>query len=186
MENNAALAWIDAVNHFWFHELKPTDWFSGRPEIDLRVRAVFAELRAELKRNPPAADSLSAAGHVAAIIVFDQFSRNLFRDSAEAYATDQIALLLAKHAIDRGLDSQLDLNQRHFLYMPFMHSEDRAEQARSLELFAKLNSADIFSYAKRHKEIIDRFGRYPHRNKVLARTSTPEEEEFLRTEATPY
>jgi uncharacterized protein (DUF924 family) len=116
------------------------------------------------------------------VVVFDQFSRNLFRDSPEAFATDAPALALARDAVNKGLDGSMSEHGRHFLCMPFMHSEDPAMQARSIQLFRANGSADLVGYAERHKSIIDRFGRFPHRNKALGRDSTVAELLFLRNE----
>ena len=179
------MPWIEAVNRFWFVELDPDDWFSAEPEVDEKISSRFGDLRAALKHEPPSAEALDAQGHVAAVIVFDQFSRNLFRRSPEAYATDDLALALARHAIENGLDVALTPRQRQFLYMPFMHSEDRAMQARSVSLFGKLGLADQLGYAEHHKAIVDRFGRFPHRNEVLGRSSTAEERAFLSNEPVP-
>ncbi len=176
------MTWIDTVNHFWFEELEPKDWFSARREIDEKIRESFADLHAALEREPPDAAQLSAEGHVAAVIVFDQFSRNLFRGSVETYATDGLALALAMHAVERGLDASLSSFQRQFLYMPFMHSEDRAMQARSVALFRANGDSDQLGYAEHHKGVVDRFGRFPHRNQILGRTSTEAERTFLKAD----
>ena len=122
-----------------------------------------------------------AAALLAAVIVLDQFPRNLFRGSPRAFATDALALRISHLAIEAQIDSQLTQQQRVFLYMPFQHCEDRALQRRSIELFSSLDDANTLSYAHKHKEVIDRFGRYPHRNAVLGRESTPQELEFLKT-----
>lgn len=175
------MTWIDTVNSFWFEELDPKDWFSARPEIDAAIRRRFTDLHATLGREPPDAQRLSAEGHVAAVVVFDQFSRNLFRGSARTYATDDLALSLAVHAVDSCLDGVLDTRQRQFLYMPFMHSEDRELQARSLRLFSALGVPDALRYAVHHKGVVDRFGRFPHRNAILGRTTTADERDFLRS-----
>ena len=116
------------------------------------------------------------------MLVFDQFSRNLFRESATAYDVDPQAQALAKHAVATGMDRSLNEQQRHFLYMPFMHSEDRGMQAESVRLFAALGSADGSKWAEHHRGIVEKFGRCPHRNAILGRQSTPEELEFLQRE----
>ncbi|MEO7208276.1 MAG: DUF924 family protein [Steroidobacteraceae bacterium] len=177
-----SVSWIQAVDQFWFDELGPADWFGGGPRIDAAVRERFSGLRDELKKNSPSGDQLGSEGVVAAVIVFDQFSRNLFRKSSEAYATDRLALALASQGVERGLDTRLGLRQRQFLYMPFMHSEDREMQVRSVALFRGLGAAEVLSYAEHHKQLIERFGRFPHRNAVLGRESTAAEREFLRGE----
>jgi len=116
------------------------------------------------------------------VIALDQFPRNMFRNSPRAFATDTLALSISLQAIAAGWDQQLTQQQRLFLYMPFQHSEDRAVQARSIELFTQLGLADNLDYAHRHKNIIDRFGRFPHRNAVLGRQSTTEELQFIATQ----
>lgn len=176
------MSWIETVNRYWFEELGPDDWFSGRAEIDAAISARFAALRETLKQHPPDLAELDADGHVAAVIVLDQFSRHLFRKSPEAFSTDGMALSLATHAVESGLDKALGTHQRHFLYMPFMHSEDPSMQAKCVALFLALGNPELVPYAEHHKGIIDRFGRFPHRNEVLGRVSTEEEVAFLRTE----
>lgn len=171
--------WIPQVLNFWFEQLEPAAWFSGAPELDDIIWDRFGDLRQELKASPPDPADLDAAGHVAAVIVFDQFSRNMFRRSAEAFAADPLALALAEDAIARNLDLALHPREQQFLYMPFMHAEDPALQARCVELFSKLGIPGVVEFAEQHKAVIDRFGRFPHRNKALKRESTPEEIEFL-------
>ena len=171
--------WIPKVLHFWFEELEPAAWFSGAPELDDIIWDRFGDLRQDLKASPPDPADLDGAGHVAAVIVFDQFSRNMFRKSAEAFATDPLALALSEDAIARNLDLALHPREQQFLYMPLMHAEDRASQARCVELFAKLGIPGVVDFAEAHKAVIDRFGRFPHRNKVLKRESTPEEIAYL-------
>lgn len=176
------LPWSDSVNNFWFHVLAPEDWFSAAPRVDAAIQKRFTSLHARLTRDPPSPAALDAHGHLAAVIVLDQFSRNLHRASRKAYANDDIALDLAMDAVDRKLDAALTKAERQFLYMPFMHSEDRAMQSRSVALFTKLGNPEALKFAKKHCRIIHRFGRFPHRNKVLGRTSTDAEIDFLRTD----
>jgi uncharacterized protein (DUF924 family) len=177
-----SVSWVKAVNEFWFEDLGPNDWFGGGARIDAQIRARFGDLRDDLKSSPPLGEHLESEGLLAAVIVFDQFSRNLFRKSPEAYATDCLALTLACQAVDGGLDAALGLHQRQFLYMPFMHSENREMQERSVALFLKLGAPDLLGYAEHHRQVIERFGRFPHRNAVLGRASTVEEQEFLCSE----
>lgn len=171
--------WIDDVLQFWFQELKPRDWFEKNDEIDRRIRERFATLHADLTREAIAIPD-TARGHLAAVIVLDQFSRNMFRNSPDAYAADERALRLADRALELGFDRQLTPDERRFLYMPFMHAEDPAAQARCVELFTSLADPVSLDYAIEHRDIVDRFGRFPHRNAVLQRASTPEELEFLK------
>ena len=119
-------------------------------------------------------------GCLALIILLDQFSRNMFRGSAQAFAADEKALAHARTAVERGLDQQLPPFQRTFVYLPFEHSESLADQDRSVALFEALGDENTYDYAVRHRDIIVRFGRFPHRNVILGRESTPEELEFLK------
>ena len=170
---------IDEVLAFWFEELTPDDWFGGGDEVDDRIRGRFLALHEALRDEVPESWRATGRGVLAAVIALDQFPRNMYRGSREAFAADPGALALATEAVERGLDQAMSTDERKFLYLPFEHSEDPAVQARSVELFASLDDEDTLGYAVRHKEIIDRFGRFPHRNEVLGRESTPEEIEFL-------
>ena len=170
---------IADVLRFWFDELAPQDWFSGASAVDERIRARFAALRETLKAKPPAGDALEADGFLASILVFDQFSRNLFRGRAEAFATDSLALDFARQAHARNMDAAMPPAHRHFLAMPFMHAEDLASQDRSVALFTRLGDADLLSYAVAHRDLIARFGRFPARNEALGRVSTPAERDYL-------
>jgi uncharacterized protein (DUF924 family) len=171
--------WVDDVHRFWFGALRPRDWFRTDAKLDAEIRRRFLWLWAGLKAAPPVLRDARTA--VAAAVVFDQFPRNLFRGTPEAYATDPLALEVARAAIDLGLDHGLPDPERQFLYMPLQHSEDRGDQQRSVELFASLAVPNARRTAEAHKALIDRFGRFPHRNAVLGRESTPEETEHLRT-----
>lgn len=179
--DTSASGWVEDVLRFWFTELQPKDWFSGSVDVDRACRSRFSQLYGALQASPLLPSSLDARGLLAGVIVFDQFPRNLFRQSAAAYATDARALELARHAVATGKDRALKEQERYFLYMPFMHSEDRAMQAESMRLFAALGG-DGAKWARHHHDIVARFGRFPHRNALLGRASTPEEIEFLRIE----
>jgi uncharacterized protein (DUF924 family) len=173
--------WAAPILHYWFEELQPEAWFRKDEGVDAAIHGRFGALYEQLARIRPE-QLATPLEHVAAVIVLDQFPRNMFRGSARAFATDALALSIARHAIALELDELLTQQQRLFLYMPFQHSEDRAAQARSIELFTQLGLADNLDYAHRHKEIIDRFGRFPHRNAVLGRQSTTDELQFVATQ----
>jgi uncharacterized protein (DUF924 family) len=174
--------WIGEVHRFWFEELRPEQWFRGDPSVDEAITRRFGALRESLAAQPVDVPTSRAA--LARVIVLDQFSRNMFRSSPIAYSADALALQTAQAAIDAGLDRELTSTERQFLYMPCQHSEDRAVQRRSIELFASVGKPDVLAYANQHKDIVDRFGRFPHRNVVLGRRSTPAEIEFLKTAPT--
>lgn len=172
-----------AVLRFWFEELAPEQWWKRDEAVDRAIAERFAALHARLSEGVPADFLETARGRLAAVIVLDQFSRNLYRDDARAYANDPQALALAKETLARGLAAELTASEKTFLYMPFQHSEDAGDQARSVELFAALGEAESLDFAQKHKLVVDRFGRFPHRNAVLGRESTPEERAFLERES---
>jgi len=171
--------WITDVYRFWFQDLQPEAWFRSDPTVDATIRERFSDLHRSLIVNPISAATPKAA--VASVIVLDQFSRNMFRGTPAAYASDPLALRLSQAAIAAEFDRRLCARERQFLYMPFQHSEDRAAQRRSIELFADLGMPEQLDFAEEHRAIIERFGRFPHRNAILGRPSTPDEVEFLKT-----
>jgi uncharacterized protein (DUF924 family) len=175
-----SVADIEEIVRFWFAELAPEDWFKADEARDALIRTRFGDVYAQLKDGVPESWRAEARGWLAAILVLDQFPRNLFRGDARAFATDEAALDLAKRAIAEGIDLKLPPEQRAFVYMPFQHSEQKADQARSIELFSALGNPLNLDFAIRHKAIIDRFGRFPHRNEIFGRTSTDEEVVFLQ------
>lgn len=165
---------------FWFEEVPPEKRFARDPELDAEITARFGALHEELARDVPDVWRQTPERLLAAVIVLDQFSRNMFRNDPRAFAADAHAAALTKEAIARGFDKQLGNEQLQFLYMPLMHSEDPADQALSVEVFSNIDNPMALDYAHQHRVIIDRFGRFPHRNAVLGRESTPEEIEFLK------
>jgi len=171
------------INHFWFEELEPQQWFQSTPEVDEEIRERFF-VNFEMARDGLCKNwAIDAEGALALIIVLDQFPRHMHRGTPEAFATDQDALLVAKEAVHKGFDQVLEPVKRGFLYLPFQHSEILSDQKRSVELFGAMaddNPAGDM-YAKRHYVPIEKFGRFPHRNEILKRESTEEEIEFLKT-----
>lgn len=164
---------------FWFNPEHQSLWFSKSDAFDQKIRQNFSKVHAQAVQAELWSWRKTADGRLAEIIVLDQFSRNLYRDQPLAFAQDGLALALAQEAISLNLDAQLNPEQRSFLYMPFMHSESKMMHEFALKLFQRLGNPVNLDYEKRHKKIIERFGRYPHRNKILGRESTPEELEFL-------
>jgi uncharacterized protein (DUF924 family) len=171
---------VDEIVSFWFDTLKPEDWYRKHPAIDAEITGRFGATYEALKTGVPTDWIVEPKGMLAAILVLDQFPRNMFRDNPRSFATDETALALAKRAIGEGIDMRLPPEQRAFIYMPFQHSESRDDQARSIELFTALGAPLNLDFALRHQAIIARFGRFPHRNSVLHRTSTAEELAFLQ------
>jgi uncharacterized protein (DUF924 family) len=167
------------VIEFWFEEIERTKWFAKDDDFDELIRSKFSKVHAQATRCELFEWRISALGCLAEIIVLDQFSRNLFRGNALSFAFDALALSLAQSAIARGLDLELTVEQRSFLYMPFMHSESLMIHEQAMVLFSSLNSDTNLKFEIRHKDIIERFGRYPHRNAVLGRESNDEERQFL-------
>ncbi len=166
--------WVQEVLNFWFCELDGADWFSQDDEVDEQIRERFVSLHEQLAGSE-AGEFSGARPLLAAVIVLDQFSRNLFRDSPRAFAADPLARKLARRAVDKQLDINLDPTERYFLYLPFEHSENREDQALAVRLISQLGNSEWTKYALGHKALIDRFGRFPHRNATLGRESTAEE-----------
>jgi uncharacterized protein (DUF924 family) len=172
--------WVEAVLSFWFGELDRKAWFTKSDVTDSLVRDRFLAVHERIAQHEPPEARAEPRAALAAVIALDQFPRNIFRGSSRAFATDPAALVIAKQAVAKGFDLDLDNDGRLFLYLPFEHSEDAADQQRAVELFSGLNDPELTRYAQAHKDIIDRFGRFPHRNALLGRMSTPQEIEFLK------
>jgi len=168
-----AEAWVREVLDFWFG-LSPGQWWKSDPVLDERCQ-LFLEHWKEQRRLPTELFLTDADTALAAVILFDQLPRNMFRNHAESFATDHLALAVAKGAVERGFDQAFQQPRRGFLYMPFQHSENLDDQNQSMLLFTALGDADQLAFAKRHYEVIQRFGRFPHRNAMLGRASRPDE-----------
>jgi len=164
---------------FWFEEIEPALWWKKDDDFDSLLIERFSQTHARAARCELFTWRAEAEGWLAEIIVLDQFSRNMFRDSARAFAYDAMALILSQEAIACGADEALTPVQRSFLYMPFMHSESLQIHEIAVDLFSQEGMQGNLDFELKHKEIIEQFGRYPHRNKVLGRQSTAEEVEFL-------
>lgn len=192
----------ERILRFWFGETpaetkeRAVRWWKKDPAFDQEIRVEFEGDLHKALRGEFDHWLEEPAGAVAYVILLDQFSRNMYRDKAEAFAQDERALTATLQGIERGLDTLLPPMHRYFFYMPLMHAEDRAIQHRSVETFEKLalekdtgfdgmlrGAAD---YARKHQEIVERFGRFPHRNSILERTTTAEEAAFLLTPGSSF
>ncbi|MBA3526907.1 MAG: DUF924 domain-containing protein [Pseudomonadota bacterium] len=175
--------WVDEVLDFWF-ALKSEQWWKQDPALDEQIRTRFGELRDD-KRQLPAESFLGdARTALAAVVLFDQFPRNMFRGLAEQFSTDPLAIAVAWQAVQRGLDEQLSKAERGILYMPFQHSEDVDDQRQSLLLFTALGDDGLLGYARKHHDIVAKFGRFPHRNSILGRQ--PREAEIAAGDVVPW
>jgi uncharacterized protein (DUF924 family) len=166
--------WRADVLKFWFG-LRPDEWWRGAPEVDHRVKQGFLKLWVEKRQLPIESflgDPLTA---LAGVVLFDQFPRNMFRGSAEQFATDHLALGIAEEAVARGFDKELTKDERTFLYMPFQHSENLDDQNHGVLLMSELGDDNLVGYATKHRDIIAKFGRFPHRNAMLGRAPRPAE-----------
>ena len=175
----------DDVLAFWFDSANERNWWRRSDAFDAQIATRFGALHEAAIRSELWHWRTDAASRLAEIIVLDQFSRNLHRDSARAFAADPLALALAQAAVAAGAHAGLDPRRRVFMLMPYMHSESRAVHEEALRLFADC-PADNLDSERRHQAIVDRFGRYPHRNAVLGRASTPEEIEFLKAPGSSF
>ena len=166
--------WRADVLKYWFG-LDPDRWWKADPALDDQIRERFLELWKDRRRLPVSSFTADPLTALAGVILFDQVPRNMFRGHAEQFATDTLALGIARAAVDAELDDQLARQERGFLYMPFQHSEDLADQRRSVALFTALGDDYLLGFAKKHHDVIERFGRFPHRNAMLGRAPRPQE-----------
>jgi len=166
------------ILNFWFEELKPAQWWEKDLEFDSMVKQCFGNIYQAAMRNDLFDWRSYPDGRLAYIIILDQFSRNIFRDKAESFANDAQALALSQEAVAQNICEQFDKTHNAFLLMPYMHSESKKVHEQAVVLFEKFAPGNL-DFENKHKVIIDRFGRYPHRNKILGRESTLEEIDFL-------
>lgn len=169
------------IIHFWFSETEPVQWFQKNKDFDNLIRERFLVSYNMAKEGLSDEWQTNSEGCLALCILLDQFPRNMFRNTPQAFETDEKALRIAKSCVKNGLDQVLSPLKRRFIYLPFEHSETIEDQKKSLKLFETLKKDDPlgYEYALRHYEVIEKFGRFPHRNKILGRENTPEEEEYL-------
>ena len=163
------------VLDFWFKEIDAKQWWTKSAEFDQLIASRFGSLHAAAARCELQAWRETPPGRLAEIIVLDQFSRNMYRDQPQAFACDTLALALAQTAVAAGADAALEIQQRAFVYMPYMHSESPLIHGTAQALFSQAGLESSLASEQHHKAIIDRFGRYPHRNAILGRPSTTEE-----------
>lgn len=169
------------VLEFWFSEQAKPFWFVRSDAFDASVRERLGPAYEAAAAGRLADWTEDATACLALVILLDQVPRNLFRGTPRAFGADAMALEVARRAVERGFDADLSADQRAFLYLPFEHSEDPADQRRSVDLFrTRIGPGIYLDYAVRHQEIIDRFGRFPHRNHILGRRSTDDEVAFLK------
>lgn len=175
--NSVTADWAKHVLSFWFKEITKKDWFIASQTLDASIVDRFGPTHNQVKTWPSLPLDANSNMALAATIVLDQFSRNMYRGTKEAYGFDTIALLLAKQAIAREFDQSLSDDKKQFLYMPFMHSENLDDQKLSASLFTEIGRPE---YAVEHLAIFEKFNRFPHRNEVLGRESTDQEIEYLK------
>ena len=175
-----------SVLSFWFEEIEPKQWWVKSDEFDQLIATRFGALHAAATRCELSDWRETPQGRLAEVIVLDQFSRNIYRDQPQAFACDPLALALAQHAVALQADQALPTQQRTFLYMPYMHSESPLIHSSALPLFSQAGLEHALPSELRHQAIVDRFGRYPHRNTILGRSSTAEEIDFLATPGSSF
>jgi len=179
MGEPAISSWAALVLAFWFDEVGEHGWFDAGQALDVRVDTQFRDLHERLACGLLVPQLESPREVLAAILVLDQFSRHLYRGSPQVYACDARARELTRHAVATGLDRALTPCERMFAYMPLQHSEDRLDQADSVRLFEAIGNTRWTATAVAHRNVVQRFGRFPHRNQLLGRVSTPEELEAI-------
>jgi uncharacterized protein (DUF924 family) len=168
-------AWVDDVLRFWFGELPEIHWFVRNDEVDARIRKRFLALHGDIVADGGVPVTSSPRALLAAVIVLDQFSRNLYRDDPRAFAADADARRLARSMVEQGFDRSMTNQERLFVYLPFEHSENPDDQRLSVRLVEELGNESWTRYALAHQAAIDRFGRFPFRNAALGRSSTADE-----------
>ena len=171
---------IEEILNFWFIECKPEQWFKKNEHFDQMIEIRFSSTIEDAIEGRLKSGEETKTGCLALIIVLDQFTRNVFRDTPRAFAGDKRALALSQTCCDKGFLNNPDINRRKFMLMPMMHSENLAVQDAALPLFKKYASLKDYEYTEKHRDIIAKFGRFPHRNVILGRKSTNEELEFLK------
>ncbi len=168
------------VLDFWFKELSPEDHFKKNEALDKEIATRFKEVHQQIALGETFTWRSTIHGRLAEIIVLDQFSRNMFRETKESFAYDSLALILAQEALRQDDFNELSIEEKAFVYMPFMHSESVIIHEKAVELFSEPGLENNLDFEHRHFDIIKQFGRYPHRNEILGRESTPEEIAFLK------
>lgn len=176
----------EQVLSFWFQEIDPKLWFDVDPSFDALIRERFLGVMHQAAAGELFGWRTTAQGRLAEIVVLDQFSRNVYRDTAAAFAQDPVALVLSQEAVASGSLTSLDPVQRAFLLLPYMHSESKRIHMIAETLFREFTPAENYDFELKHKAIIDRFGRYPHRNAILGRNSTDEELAFLNEDGSSF
>ncbi len=171
--------YLDVIN-FWFEEIQPSQWWVKDDEFDQLIKRKFSDVHDKATKCELFECRRDPKGRLAEIIVLDQFSRNMFRGTAKAFAQDTMALILAQEAISLGVDKQLEPKERGFMYLPMMHSESIVIHEAAEVLYRQYGDSSTLEFELKHKHIIERFGRYPHRNEILGRISTDEEIAFLK------
>lgn len=171
---------LDEVLTFWFEEIEPKKWWVADPELDEQIRQRFLGLLRSAAQGELYSWRSNPRGRLAEVIVLDQFSRNIYRNTPLAFSQDPMALVLAQEAVAAGVHRALSPTERSFLLMPYMHSESGLIHIQAEALYREFAPPVSYEFELRHKAIIDRFGRYPHRNQILGRVSSPEEIEFLK------
>ncbi|MGO4854491.1 DUF924 family protein [Phaeovulum sp. W22_SRMD_FR3] len=172
---------VNTILTYWLEDVGPNGWYAATPQLDADIRTRFAPLWAQEQMGEAGLNDWPETpdGALARILLLDQFSRNMFRGSARAYASDAAALAAAKAALVAGYDLEIAVPARQFFYLPFMHAEDLAAQDRGVDLFDSRMPGDNSRHARAHRAVIARFGRFPWRNPELGRVTTPEEAAFL-------
>lgn len=172
----------EAILDFWYTEPASQHWFQSTPELDRLIRERYQALWQQAREGGLDSWKDTPEGCLALAIVLDQFPLNMFRGQPESFATEQQAIGVSRHAVDQGFDRQIPKERLAFLYMPLMHSESLDDQDRSIALFEAAGLEDNLRFARHHREIVRRFGRFPHRNAILGRASSEEELRWLESD----
>jgi uncharacterized protein (DUF924 family) len=170
-----------SIIEYWYSEKIKSQWFNSSPELDQEIKSNYENVWLETLRGEYALWSESAEGCLALAIILDQFPLNMFRGEVKSFSSEAMAIKIAKKAIEQGFDKVIDKEKVSFLYMPLMHSENIDDQNLSVKLFEAANLIDNLRFAKHHRDIIKKYGRFPHRNKILQRESSQDEVDYLNS-----
>lgn len=173
----------ESVIEYWYSDKIKPYWFNSSKELDKEIKDKYQDIWKNAIRGEYKHWQETAAGSLALVIILDQLPLNMFRDEVESFSTEAMAVKVARNAVDKGFDKELEKNKISFLYMPLMHSENMNDQDLAVALFDKAGLMENLRFAKHHRDIIQQFGRFPHRNKILQRESSQEELDYLNSDS---
>jgi len=172
----------ESIIDFWYSDRIKSKWFNSTEKLDKEIKDTYEQVWKDAIRGDYKDWKNTASGCLALAIIFDQFPLNMFRGEVESFSTEAMAVKITKHAVEKGFDEEINKDQVSFLYMPLMHSENMDDQNLAVDLFKKAELTDNWKFAKHHRGIVEKFGRFPHRNEILQRESSQDEIDYLNSD----